>query len=187
MITLDELCQMNRSELGAVMRAGAPVDRAAIVGQQYLGVALQLPPPLPSLLWRTFRKTFIQEGEQIRGWNVRMKQTGIEGEAIPMTRRDGAPLSFGHYVLRTDAELGLTAGWPSRDVLDYSIAGNTWYDPGKFGYCPLVSLDGGELMLGWEVFRLVGVAVPLPTWFALRRQGPVDVVVPPPVLRAPST
>lgn len=183
MKTLDDLMRMSRAELRETMRAGHPLDRAGLAGQQYLGVALQLPPPLPSLLWRTFRKTFVSDGERIRGWNVRMQQTGIDGPALPMLNRAGLPLTFGHYVLSSDPTFSLTNGWTCRDVLDYSIAGNAWFDPGRFGYCPFVSVneDGRELLLGWEVFRVFGLTLPLPTWFALRRQGAVDAVIAPPV------
>jgi hypothetical protein len=183
MTTLEALMRMDRAALREVMRTGRPIDRAGVSGQQYLGVALQLPEPLPRLLWRTFRKTFVADGDRIRGWNVRMRQNGVDGPAEPLTDRQGAPLTFGHYVLTRDDRFPLTDGWPCRDVLDYSIAGNAWYDLGRFGYCPMVSVndDGSELLLGWEVFRVAGLTAPLPTWFALRRQGPVHAVLPTPV------
>jgi hypothetical protein len=183
MTSLDDLTRMDRPALRAAMRVGRPLDRAAIAGNQYLGVALQLPPPLPTLLWRTFRKTFVQDGDRLRGWNVRMEQTGVDGPARPLRARDGAPITFGHYVVREDDQLPLTAGWAGRDVLDYGTAGNRALDPGRFGYCPLVAVsdDGASLLLGWEVFRVAGILLPLPTWYALRVQGPVEHVVAPPV------
>lgn len=67
-------------------------------------------------------------------------------------------------------------------ILDYQVAGNAPWDLARFGYCPLVAVNPGsaELLLGWEVFRVGGVLLPLPDYWLLVREGPLDTVLPPP-------
>ncbi len=37
-----------------------------------------------------------------------------------------------------------------------------------------------ELLLGWEVFRVGPALLPLPLYYALRLDGPLEHIVPPP-------
>ena len=96
MITLENLMAMDSATLHEVLLNGHPLDRAALADQQYLGVDLSLPGWVRKLLWHTFRKTFHQDGDVLRGWNVKVRQTGL-GPTIPRTNRRGEPLTFGHY------------------------------------------------------------------------------------------
>lgn len=181
MTTLDDLMRMRGGELLDVMRAGHPLDLQAMADTQYLGVDLSLPRVGQRLLWQTFRKTFHRDPavDGLRGWNVRMEQHGVDGPAIPLRDRRGEALTFGHYRVRSAAGESFPHGWKGAHFLDYGSAGNTFFDAARVGYTPLVAVNAGsaELLLGWEVVRIAGVKLPLPLYWALRLQGPLEQVV----------
>lgn len=184
MTTLHDLLSLDARALRAIVDRGHLVDPDGVAGRQYLGVDLSLPPLLSRLLWKTFRKTFHrdrQDGE-VRGWNVRMEQHGVDGPAIPMRKRDGGLITFGHYRLRSAQGERFPGGWSGASFLDYHHAGNRRFDPAALGWCPLVAVNEGDmdLLLGWEVFRVGPLFVNLPLFWALRVQGPVEEVVPVP-------
>ncbi len=183
-ITLEDLLNMSNPERRRVVMTAHPIDVEALAGKQYRGIDLSLPPVMNKILWKTFRKTFVRdtEGGDIRGWNVRMEQTGWEGEGVPMSDRRGKPMTFGHYRVKSARGVKWPGGWSGEQFLDYTRAGNPAYDPAGFGYTPLVAVNEGdnELLLGWEIFKAGPLFVPLPDFWALRLEGPVDEVVPPP-------
>jgi hypothetical protein len=183
-ITLDDLVRMKRADHEAILRAAHPIPREALGDSAYTGVDLSLPPLANRLLWKTFRKTFVRDPAtgEIRGWNVRVEQTGWETPTVPLVDSRGKQRSFGHYRLRSARGEKFPRGWTGEDFLDYGSAGNAALDPARCGWCPLVAVNEGnaDLLLGWEVFKVAGVFVPLPDFWALRREGPLDVVVDPP-------
>lgn len=180
MKTLEDLMGMSGRELHDVLLAGHPLDRAALADTQYLGVDLSLPGWARKLLWHTFRKTFHDDGEGLRGWNVKVEQTGIDRPTTPLTDRRGTPITFGHYRV---ADAGpFPHGYAGADFLDYGAGRNTFFDVARLGYTPLVAVNEGsmDLLLGWEVFKLGPLMLPLPLYWALRLEGPLDRIVPPP-------
>ena len=181
--TLQDLMCMNGRQLHDVLLAGHPLDPSALEETQYLGVDLSLPGWARKLLWHTFRKTFHRDPESgvLRGWNVRMEQMGIDGARVPMTRR-GVPMTFGHYRVADAGSYAFPRGYRGAHFLDYGAGGNTFFDLGRLGFTPLVAVNEGsqELLLGWEVFRFGPWMLPLPLYWALRLDGPLDGVVAPP-------
>ncbi len=186
-LTLSDLMAMKGPALHAVMRRGHAIDPDAIAGRQFLGVDLSLPGWARKLLWHTFRKTFVRDESsgELRGWNVRMEQRGVEGARVPLTNRRGEPITFGHYRLRSAAGMNFGGRWTGANYLDYGAAGNPFYDLARLGRTPLVAVNAGQqdLLLGWEVFKVGPLLLPLPLYWALRDEGPVDRVVPPPNAR----
>lgn len=182
--TLDDLMAMDARALHEVLCRGHALDPDALAGRQYLGVDLSLPGWARALLWHTFRKTFVRDEAtgEVRGWNVRMEQHGVDGPRVPRTDRRGRPLTFGHYRVRSAAGVRFPKGWSGAHFLDYGSAGNRWTDPAALGYTPLVAVHAGsqDLLLGWEVFKLGPVFAPMPLYWALRYEGPLDEVVEPP-------
>jgi len=180
-LTLDALLRMDRQQLHAIVDRGLPLDPAALAERQYQGVDLSLPPFVNRILWKTFRKTFHRDPRTgvLRGWNVRMEQTGIDGPRIPRKRR-GRDWTFAHYELRPAAGLRFPRGWKGAHYLDYGFAGNPFGE--NLGYTPLVAVNEGDmsLLLGWEVFKLGPLFVPLRDYWALRLEGPLEEVVPQP-------
>ena len=177
---LDDLVGRPRADLHALLQSGRPLDLEAMANTRYLGLDLSLPPAAARLLWKTFRKTFHRDGDVLRGWNVRLEQRGVEGEQVPMTDRKGRALTFGHYHVRS-ADGVCFPRWSGAHYLDYTVAGNKRLDFGRFGFTPLVALDDdSNLLLGWEVFRFGPLMAPLPLYYALRRDGPLETTVPVP-------
>lgn len=185
MLTQSDLLRMSRAELAAIVATAHPIDHAAVAGHQYLGIDLSLPAFVNKLLWKTFRKTFYADPEQnlVRGWNVKLEQHGIDGPRIPLRDSKGSEKSFGHYHLLKRTNERFPGGWAGPDFLHYGVAGNHWYDPGAPGYCPLVAVNEGstDLLLGWEVFKLGPLMIPLPDYWLLVREGPIETIVPVPV------
>ena len=184
-VTLDALLAMDARELHALVARAHPLDLAAIADTQYQGIDLSLPRALNRVLWKTFRKTFHRDPATggLRGWNVRMEQTGIEGPRIAMRRRDGAARTFAHYEVRSADGLRFPRGWRGAHYLDYGVVGNPRGE--ALAYTPLVAVNEGdmELLLGWEVLKLGPLLVPLPDYWVLRREGPLQEVVPLPRAR----
>jgi hypothetical protein len=183
-LTLEDLMAMDAKTLHEVMLRGFPLEPAKLAGNVYLGVDLSLPEFARKILWHTFRKTFVREEStgDVRGWNVRMEQHGVNGARIPMRNRQGRPITFGHYVVRERGGIEFPQNYRGAHYLDYGHVGNPFWDLARLGFTPLVAVNEGsqDLLLGWEVFRVSGKFVPMPLYWALRVEGPVDEVVPRP-------
>lgn len=183
-ISLDDLLAMPSTEVHAIVERAAPLDLDAIADTSYTGIDLSMPAFFHRLFWKSFRKTFHRDPStgRIRGWNVKVEQTGWDAPPAPKRDRRGRPLTFGHYEVRSAEGLSFPRGWTGAHYLDYRVAGNRFLDfPARAGYCPLVSVNPGdsELLLGWEVFNLGGLLVPLNDYWVLKREGPLapeDVV-----------
>lgn len=177
-ISLDQLLRMNGDELFEIVRAGRPLDLAALADTSYTGIDLSMPGWFHRLMWKSFRKTFHLDraSGRLRGWNVKVEQTGWDTPPAPKHDRQGRPLTFGHYEVRSAQGLRFPRGWQGGHYLDYRQAGNLFFDwPARAGYCPLVTVNPGdpELLLGWEVFNIAGVALPIPDFWVLKREGPL--------------
>jgi hypothetical protein len=181
MTTLADLMSFDRKELHKTLLAGHPLDPDQLAGHQYLGVDLSLPGWARKILWHTFRKTFHRDGDVVRGWNVRVEQTGIDAPTVAMTKK-GEPMTFGHYRVTETGDVSFPGGYRGAHFLDYGAAGNTIVDPAALGYTPLVAVNAGsqDLLLGWEIFKVGPLMLPLPLYWALRLEGPLDAVVDPP-------
>jgi len=183
-LTLEDLMAMDAEALHEVLLRGHPLDPEKLAGKAYLGVDLSLPDLARKILWHTFRKTFVKDevtGE-VRGWNVRMEQHGVNGARIPMRNRKGKAITFGHYIVRTRDGIEFPQNYRGTHYLDYGTVGNPFLDLARLGFTPLVAVNAGsqDLLLGWEVFRIAGRFAPMPLYWALRVEGPVDEIVPRP-------
>lgn len=178
-ITFEDLLKMDGTALHAIVARAHPLDLDALAETQYQGVDLSLPPLVNRLLWKTFRKTFHRDPRTgaLRGWNYRMEQTGIDGPRIPM-QRHGRPWTFAHYEVRSAVGKRFPRRWRGAHYLDYGVVGNSFGE--DLAYTPLVAVNPGDmsLLLGWEVFKLGPAFLPLPDYWALRLEGPLEEVVP---------
>lgn len=181
MLTLDDLLPMTNRQLHEVVERAHPLPLEAMENTQYLGVDLSLPKLLNRVLWKTFRKTFHRDPSSgvLRGWNVRMEQNDIDGPQVPLKDGQGRLLTFGHYHVRSAEGRTFPRRWRGPHYLDYGVAGNRFLDPGRFGYTPLVAVNEGshKLLLGWEVMRVGRVFLPIPDYWALRIDGPLDEII----------
>jgi hypothetical protein len=180
-LTLADLLAMDRHQLHAIIERAYPLDLGALEEKQYQGIDLSLPRFANWLLWKTFRKTFHRDSPTapMRGWNVRMEQTGIDGARVPK-QKNGKTWTFAHYEVRSAVGLRFPRGWNGAHYLDYGVGGNPFGE--NLGYTPLVAVNEGsmDLLLGWEVFKLGPLFIPLPDYWALRLEGPLEEVVPMP-------
>ena len=165
--TLADLRAMRRAELHAVMCQGHPLDLDALANTAYRGLDLSLPGFMHRLLWETFEKTFVRDASApygLRGWNVRIQQTGLDGPIVPLRTRDGRPRTFGHYVVCPTDGRRFPLGWKGAHFLDYRCAGNTFFDPARPATAPLVAVNAGDmsLLLGWEIVNVGPLQIPLP-------------------------
>ncbi len=181
MITKEDLLKMNNRQLFEVMKNGHAIDSNAVAGKMYLGIDLSLPPIMHKILWKTFRKIFYNDPQtgRIRGWNVRLKQTGLNPPTTALIDKKGNQISFGHYELLDAKGKKFPRGWEGDQYLDYTVIGNKWHDLGKLGYCPLVAVNNSsiDLLLGWEVFKIGPVFFPLNDFWLLQLEGELDKVV----------
>ncbi len=156
-MTVEPWLTRTQAELRASLAAGHPIEPSELDDTRYLGISLGLPGFVDSLLWKTFEKTFHRDPAtgELRGWNVRLEQTGWEGDPVPKQRR-GVPVTFGHYRVTAEAE---------RLVLDYGVMGD-----------PLVALERGssDWLLGATFVKLGGWRPLTPSFFLLRRVGPLQ-------------
>jgi hypothetical protein len=178
-ITLDQMTQMSNSELYEIVRQANPLDLDAIADTTYTGIDLSMPDWFHKLMWKSFRKTFHRDpvSGRIRGWNVKVEQTGWETPPLPKRDSKGRALTFGHYEVRSAQGVRFPRGWTGPHYIDYRMAGNHfWEFPANAGFCPLVSVNAGssDLLLGWEVFNVAGLRIPLNDFWVLKREGPLS-------------
>lgn len=183
-LTMHDLLGMSQRQLHAIVEQAHPLPLEAMENTRYRGVDLSLPKLLNRLMWKTFRKTFYRDTEAgvLRGWNVRMQQLGVDGPQVPMVDRKRRPLTFGHYHVCSAQGKRFARGWRGAHYLDYGVAGNPPWDPARLGYTPLVAVNAGShhLLLGWEIFKVGPARLPIPDYWALELEGPLDEVVPRP-------
>ncbi len=192
-LRLEDLLTMKSADLHALVARAAPLDVDAVADHSYTGIDLSMPGWFHAMMWKSFRKTFYRDPRTgvVRGWNVKVEQTGWDRPPAPKHDRAGKPLTFGHYELRSAEGLSFPRGWKGSHYLDYRVAGNPLTDfPARAGYCPLVAVNPGQndLLLGWEIFNLGGLLVPLPDYWVLVREGPLapeDIVPRPDGGRSP--
>lgn len=142
-----------RAALRAALDGGHPIAPHALDDTRYRGISLGLPAWIDRLAWKTFEKTFHRDGDALRGWNVRLEQTGVDGPVVPLLKR-GVPHTFGHY-----------------DV----VQGDRWVEL-RYGAMvdPLVALAPGQT--DWLLGRSDLLGVPTPSYFLLQRIGPLEHV-----------
>jgi hypothetical protein len=179
MITLEQLLSMSNAERFAIVQQAHPLDLDALANTSYTGIDLSMPALFHKLAWKSFRKTFHKDpvSGRLRGWNVKVEQTGWDSP--PAAKRDnkGKALTFGHYEVRSAKGVAFPRGWQGPHYIDYGVAGNLASDfPANKGFCPLVSVNAGssELLLGWEVFKIGNTCIPIADFWALKREGPLD-------------
>lgn len=167
------LLTASRAALRAALEAGHAVPAEALAGFEYHGVSLGLPGWVERLTWKTFVKAFHRDPDSgaVRGWNVRMEQTGLDGPLVAR-ERGGLPWTFGYFRVLPEGE---------RLLLDYGGAGNPWYDLTALVRDPLVAVEAGsaELLLGRSDVALGPARLPTPSYFLLRRARPLTHVATP--------
>jgi hypothetical protein len=176
---LSQLLAMRPRELAVALRSGHPIAPEALDDTRYRGISLGLPAWIEKLAWKTFVKTFKRSGDVLRGWNVRLEQTGLDGEVVYQQLKNGEPKTFGHYHV---VDAGPNPVGAHRGLLiHYGLGGNPIFDPSGLMRDPLVALepDSVDRLLGWSYVDL-RFSVGTPSYFMLERLGPLDHDATPP-------
>ena len=181
MKTAHEFLALSRDALGAMLSAGHAIDPSQLDDTEYRGVSLGLPGPIVALTWLTFRKTFHRDPAtgRLRGWNVRMEQTGLDGARTPQ-RKNGEPICFGHYEVVSARGYHSPIPCDQGLMIDYGLGRNARLDPARRARDPIVALEAGstERLLGWTYLDLGVRRVGTPSFFLLEREGPLGHVAP---------
>ncbi len=159
---------MGPRELRRVFERGHRFDVGEMVGHEYHGVSLGLPRIVERVTWKKFKKVFRRDdGDTMRGWNVRVVQNLIDEEWLDRTKA-GRPVTYGHFAVHESAD-GV--------LLDYSAGGGLL----RRVRDPLVSLQSSsaDRLLGFTKVELFGRRVPTPSFFLLERGGPLTYDVAP--------
>jgi hypothetical protein len=176
-LTADEVRALDRASLGVLLREGHSIDAASLANTRYRGTSLGLPAFVERLTWKTFRKVFHHDAarNELRGWNVRVEQRGIDDETVPL-RRGGRAVSFGHYRVVEPHARQVPSGCDRGLLIDYGA-----YERGPMGRVrdPIVAVNEGsnELLLGWSYVDVGFATMGTPIFFTLQREGDLDEVV----------
>lgn len=174
---------LRRDQLAAALAAGHPIEPGALADRVYRGVSLGLPALVDRLAWKTFAKVFHRDRERqlLRGWNLRLEQTGLDGPLVPR-RRGGHDFHFGHFHVLDAAGYALPRPLPQALVLDYARGGNRRLDPARAVRDPIVAVNAGsaELLLGWTYLELGKLRIGTPSFFTLEAVGPLERSFEPP-------
>ena len=174
---------LSREQLAAALAGGHVIASDALANRIYRGVSLGLPAFVDRLAWKTFAKVFQHDRERhvLRGWNLRLEQTGLAGALVPLQKR-GHDFHFGHFHVAPAAGYRMPRPLPQALVLDYGRGGNPRFDPTNAIRDPIVAVHPGsaELLLGWTYLDLGAFRAGTPSYFTLEAVGPIEKSFEPP-------
>jgi hypothetical protein len=176
---IETLLNMNQKQLHQTLKEGHAVDPTWLDDTEYHGISLGLPAFMDHVAWKTFQKSFHRDPEtgKLRGFNVRLEQTGVKGPVKPLIKK-GVPKSFGHFAVVSLENKNAPGKTGPGVLLDYGRGKNHSLDPIRFLRDPLVALepDDPSLLFGWSYVELGKRRISTPSFFALRRHGPLSFV-----------
>lgn len=186
--TIETFLPMTQAQLTERLVNGHPIEPSALDNTEYKGISLGLPAFVDRLAWKTFKKVFHRDPDTgaLRGWNIRIEQTGLYGPYKPMLKK-GEPFTWGHYGVVSNANRPCGKRTEQALLLDYGLGKNAWYDVVTSATRdPLVALEPGSVdtLLGWSYLQFGFLRIPTPSFFLLVRDGPLTRVVQPPRARA---
>ena len=109
-------------------------------------------------------------------WNFSAVQTPLDQPWETKLRR-GAPISYGHYEVVPCEGVKMPRPWAQGVVLDYTHAGNGFFETFRLAKDPLVAVNEGDmsLLLGTSWIELGFLQLVLPIPFALKRVDLLDI------------
>lgn len=160
-VTRTTLLAASREQLRALLESGHQIDPAQLEGKTFRGISLGVPAWVERMSWKKFAKSFARDPRtgQLRGWNVRIVQDGLDRPWRPRMRR-GRPWTFGHFAVTTER---------GHVMLDYGAGATRTIDPLRLVRDPLVALRAGsvDLLLGRSDVALGSARLPTPSYFLL--------------------
>ena len=182
--TVEEFLVMGQKELTQALAQGHPINPRDLDDSEYKGISLGLPALIEKLSWKTFKKVFHRDpiSGALRGWNVRLKQTGLQGACVPL-EKDGKPFSWGFYGVVDNAGRKSPKAVPAGALLiDYGVGGNPAWDFAGLLRDPLVAVHPGsvDMLLGWSFVQAGPWQISTPSFFLLVRDGALTHIAHPP-------
>ena len=178
-MNFSDVLSLSRLELAGLLEDGYSIEPTSIEEGRYLGVSLGLPRWLEWLTWKTFEKDFHRDRNTgaLRGWNVRLQQTGLDGMPVPRMRGD-SPKTFGHFQVKPIGQYRVPRACPQGLMLDYNQGGTHLLNPLQALRDPLVALRPGnsDLLLGWSYLDLGFWRMSTRSFFVLKRIGDVEFI-----------
>ena len=166
----EEIWAMTASERHACLASGKAIDPDALAGADYRGVSLGLPSLVELITWKTFRKSFRRASDgEVSGLNVRLEQTGFDGEVLPKRDRKGREVSFGPFAIRPLPPDGTPFRCAHGVVFDYAARHPAW-NPIARTRDVVVSIDDDHTLLLGALYVELGVALRTPSYFTLERE-----------------
>lgn len=156
--------------LEEVLRAGTRPAAADLAGWEFRGT--HVPELLRVVGLRKFKKGFVQDGQQLRGYSVKVRQNRL-GEAWIDVMRGGVPVRHGWCQALPAPDGGPDGLYPEALLLDYGAGRNHPLDPARVlrDYLVQVYPDNPDLLLGKAYAALGGRRTPL-SFFVLERYNP---------------
>jgi hypothetical protein len=178
--TVNEFRGLSTSELQTRLQNGHAIDPTTLDNLAYRGISLGLPAWVESLTWKKFRKTFYRDPAtgELRGWNVRLKQNGLDAADEPLLRK-GTQFTFGHYAVTDGSDRRMPAGTDGGLLIDYGRSTrNPRLDFTRLLRDPVVALQPGDssVLLGWSYVEFGPFNVSTPSYFLLVDPLPIDHV-----------
>jgi hypothetical protein len=179
---VDDLRALSPRALRRLVAEGHPIGPGALDGTAYFGVSLGIPHWVERFAWTTFVKTFFRDPDTgaLRGWNVRIEQTGLEGAVEYKRTTEGEPQAWGFFEVVPAREGGAPRDVDQGLLIDYGRGGNGRLDPISRIRDPLVALAPGDpsYLLGAS-YAVLGLKFMTPSYFLLHRPRPLDHVAAP--------
>ncbi len=164
------------AELHAALLAAPAPEQDQLAGFEYRGTSCGLPD------WadrgaKKFKKVFVSEEGGVRGWNIRMRQDGLE-QPWRDASMFGKQVTYGHYRFVGPGDRDRSKRYPLAAVLDYGLGGNRRMDPLRSVADYLVDVSGdGSVLLGRMYLNLGVLAPTTPSYFVLERDVSVRRVI----------
>lgn len=173
----DALLDLAPVELEHLIASGHRLAPSRIAGFQYRGIGLAMP-RLVARAAQKFIKVFYTDpgATTVRGWNVRVRQDGLDAPWTPATLA-GQRIVYGHFGVVPAGEHARFDHYRDAMVLDYALGERRWSPFATVrDYLVAVAPDDASLLLGRMYLALGPWRAPTPSYFLLVRDLPLDRV-----------
>lgn len=177
----DALLDLDPFELEHLLASGHAVAPERLAGFRYRGIGLAMP-RLVARVAQKFVKVFHQEpgADTVRGWNVRIRQDGLDAPWTPATIA-GKRITYGHFEVVAAGTHPRCDHYRDAMVLDY---GRLERRLSPFAtvrdYVAALAPDDPSLLIGRMYLALGPWRIATPSYFLLVRDVPLDRVEVPP-------
>ncbi len=170
----------NDAQRRQIMKNGVMPDLEGLAGWEFAGT--NTGPWAGLIRSRKFKKGFYSGPDRhpggptpfVQGYNIPVKQNGV-GKPHVAKPTDESPKRFGFYRVHRVVPGARDSLYEDCALLDYSLGGNPWYDPGRLlrDYLVQVYPDDPDLLLGHAFGALFSLRIQV-SFFILERMNRHD-------------